>query len=494
MFVEESIKDYKGNKMEIIRTIFWLFIFINSILAFITVFRERERDIAAIWAWLLVITMLPGIGIVLYLFLGRKISQENIFDIRSQKRIGMTQLVEAQKQLIESENLDVPEAKHMDTTLELVSLFLESNEAILTKGNKVDIITDGKEKFDKLIEDIGKAEHHIHVTYYIFKADGIGTRLLKALEERAENGVEVKVLYDPIGARVVGAHFFEHLKALGGKAEPFFGSKFFRLNYRNHRKIVVIDGKVGYTGGFNVGDDYLGLYEKMGYWRDTHLRINGNGVLPLQTRFLMDWNASVKHHPVSYEESYFPVSSFIGSTDLQIVSSGPDTEMHAIKKGFLKMISMAKESVYIQTPYFIPDEALMETIKIASLSGIDVKLMIPNKPDHPFIYRATLSYAEEMINSGVKVYIYDAGFIHAKTIVIDGEILSVGTANFDIRSFKLNFEVNTFMYDRHLAREQVAIFEKDMEASYELTREIINQYSKWELFKQQFSRLFSPIL
>ncbi|SFJ96094.1 cardiolipin synthetase 2 [Marinilactibacillus piezotolerans] len=484
--------------MEIIRIVFWLFIFINSGLALFTVFRERERDIAAIWAWLLVITMLPGFGFIIYLFLGRKISKENIFDIRSQKRIGMNQLVEAQKQLIETENLDLPETKHLDTTLELVSLFLESNESILTKGNKVDIIIDGKEKFDKLIKDINKAKHHIHVTYYIFKADGIGTRLLNALEERAENGVEVKVLYDPIGARVVGAHFFDHLKSLGGQAEPFFGSRLhilnFRLNYRNHRKIVVIDGKIGYTGGFNVGDDYLGLYEKMGYWRDTHLRIKGNGVLPLQTRFLMDWNASVKNQMVRYKESYFPVSSFVGTTDLQIVSSGPDNEVHAIKKGFLKMISMAKHSVYIQTPYFIPDEALMETLKIASLSGIDVKLMIPNKPDHPFIYRATLSYAEEMVNNGVEVYIYDAGFIHAKTIVIDGEILSVGTANFDIRSFKLNFEVNTFMYDRILAKQQVEIFKKDIEVSYLLTEDIIKNYSKWELFKQQFSRLFSPIL
>lgn len=484
--------------MEIIRIVFWLFIFINSGLALFTVFRERERDIAAIWAWLLVITMLPGFGFIIYLFLGRKISKENIFDIRSQKRIGMNQLVEAQKQLIETENLDLPETKHLDTTLELVSLFLESNESILTKGNKVDIIIDGKEKFDKLIKDINKAKHHIHVTYYIFKADGIGTRLLNALEERAENGVEVKVLYDPIGARVVGAHFFDHLKSLGGQAEPFFGSRLhilnFRLNYRNHRKIVVIDGKIGYTGGFNVGDDYLGLYEKMGYWRDTHLRIKGNGVLPLQTRFLMDWNASVKNQTVRYKESYFPVSSFVGTTDLQIVSSGPDNEVHAIKKGFLKMISMAKHSVYIQTPYFIPDEALMETLKIASLSGIDVKLMIPNKPDHPFIYRATLSYTEEMVNNGVEVYIYDAGFIHAKTIVIDGEILSVGTANFDIRSFKLNFEVNTFMYDRILAKQQVEIFKKDIEVSYLLTEDIIKNYSKWELFKQQFSRLFSPIL
>ncbi|MCD8506031.1 MAG: cardiolipin synthase [Alkalibacterium thalassium] len=484
--------------MTILSTIFWGFIFLNSALAIFTVFKEKERDIAAIWAWLLVITMLPGFGFVIYLFLGRKISQESIFDLRSQDRIGMPQQVESQKSLIESENLDVPESNYQDKTFEMVRLFLESNQAVLTKGNKVRIISDGEEKFDQLIRDIEKAEHHIHVTYYIFRGDNIGLRLLRALEEKAKQGVEVKVLYDPVGARVLGKDFFNKLRTYGGHAEPFFGSKFFlinlRLNYRNHRKIVVIDGKVGYTGGFNVGDDYLGMYEKMGYWRDTHLRIEGNGVLTLQTRFLMDWNASAKDKQVNYGEAYFPFSSLKGSTDMQIVSSGPDNEMHAIKKGFIKMISMAKESVLIQTPYFIPDEALMETIKIAILSGIKVKVMIPNKPDHPFIYRATLSYAEELVKSGAEVHIYDNGFLHSKVIVIDGEILSVGTANFDIRSFRLNFEVNAFIYDRYLAKKQVRLFEEDEKKSYLLTEDMINNYSRWEIFKQQFSRLFSPIL
>ncbi|MCC5888942.1 MAG: cardiolipin synthase [Alkalibacterium sp.] len=484
--------------MSIVSSLFWGFIFLNSALAVFTVFKEKERDIAAIWAWLLVIILLPGFGFIIYLFLGRKISRESIFDLQSQEKIGMPQLVESQKKLIESENLDVPESAYQDKTFEMVRLFLESNEAVLTKGNKVEIISDGTEKFERLIEDINKAQHHVHVTYYIFRGDEIGLRLLNALEEKAKQGVEVKVLYDPVGARVLGKHFFDRLRSCGGDAEPFIGSRFFlinlRLNYRNHRKIVVIDGEVGYTGGFNVGDDYLGLYEDMGYWRDTHLRIEGNGVLSLQTRFLMDWNASAKDRTVDYKEAYFPFSSLKGSTDMQIVSSGPDDEVHAIKKGFIKMISMAKESVYIQTPYFIPDEALMETIKVAILSGIDVKVMIPNKPDHPFIYRATLSYAEELISSGAEVYIYDNGFLHSKTIVIDGEIVSIGTANFDIRSFRLNFEVNAFIYDRYLAKKQVELFRKDIVDSYLLTKEMIADYSKWEIFKQQFSRLFSPIL
>ncbi|WP_161877661.1 cardiolipin synthase [Alkalibacterium sp. MB6] len=484
--------------MGLLSTLFWAFIFLNSALAIFTVFREKERDIAAIWAWLLVITMLPGIGFVIYLFLGRKISRDHIFDIQSQEKIGMHELVEAQKTLIENENLDVPESNYQEKTFEMIRLFLESNESVLTKGNKVRLITDGKDKFDSLLEDISQAKHHIHVTYYIFRGDKIGSKIVKALEEKAKQGVEVKLLYDPVGARLIGKHFFDRLREYGGQAEPFLDSRFFlinlRLNYRNHRKIVVIDGEVGYTGGFNVGDDYLGEYKKMGYWRDTHLRIEGNGVLTLQSRFLMDWNASAKDMAVEYEADYFPFSPLKGKTDLQIVSSGPDNEVQAIKKGFIKMISMAKESVYIQTPYFVPDEALMETLKIAILSGINIKLMIPNKPDHPFIYRATLSYAEELVRNGAEVYIYDNGFLHAKTIVIDGEILSVGTANFDIRSFRLNFEVNAFVYDRLLAKQQVKVFLEDVEKSYLLTEEIIENYSLWEIFKQQFSRLFSPIL
>jgi len=378
-------------------------------------------------------------------------------------------------------------------------MFLSTSHSILTRDNQVEIFTDGKAKFKQLLEDISKAEDHIHLNYYIFRGDKIGQLIVDALEERADKGVEVRVLYDPLGARFLNKSFFAKLETFGGKAYPSFGAKYhllnIRFNYRNHRKNVVIDGKIGYTGGFNVGDDYLGEYEHMGYWRDTHIKVEGNGVIPLQSRFIMDWNASVdQKQQLDYEEHYFPLSESKGHTDLQIVSSGPDTEMQDIKKGFLKMINLAKKSVYIQTPYFIPDDALLETIEMAVHSGVDVKLMIPNKPDHPFIYRATLSYIEQLVRMGVEVYIYNSGFLHSKTISIDDEILSIGSANFDIRSFKLNFEVNAFLYDKKLTEKHVKIFRTDIKNSYLLTKEIIDSYSRWEKFKQQFSRLLSPIL
>lgn len=483
--------------MEIVRNILVFILIVNTILAMITVFREK-RDIAATWAWLLVLNFLPVIGFIIYLFLGRKISKEQIFDIRTQEMIGMPELVSAQKKIISEEESMLKESVDGPKARELVSLFLESSSAVLTKGNEVQILSEGQEKFDTLIEDISKAEHHVHVMYYIFRMDKVGTRILKALEERAANGVEVALLYDPFGSRWLHPRKFKKLRDLGGQAEPAFGSKIpflnIRLNFRNHRKIVVIDGKIGYTGGFNVGDDYLGEYPKMGYWRDTHVRIEGNGVLPLQTRFIMDWNASVKKHQFSYYGEYFPIAPMKGSVDLQVVASGPDTEIQAIKKGFLKMIFMAKESIYIQTPYFVPDEGIMEALQIAILSGIDLKLMIPNKPDHPFIYRATLYYASEMVKSGAEVYIYDKGFLHSKAMVIDGKISTIGSANFDIRSFKLNFENNVFIYDESLSKEQERLFFKDVADSYQLTEEIIDDFSLWERFKQHFSRLLSPIL
>ncbi|MFS7259596.1 cardiolipin synthase [Carnobacterium divergens] len=469
---------------------------INIFLAIITVFREK-RDIAATWAWLLVLVLLPGIGFIAYLFVGKKISREKIFDIKTQESIGMSELVLAQKEMLAEDEL-LSSKQSNENTKEMASLFLESDESILTKGNELKIFTDGKEKFDHLIQDIQQAKHHVHLLYYTFHQDELGNRVLAALEERAAAGVEVLVIYDAMGSRSTKHRFFKNLEKLGGKAEPFFGSHWtiinLRLNYRNHRKIVIIDGKVGYIGGFNIGDEYLGKVKKFGYWRDTHLRIEGNAVLALQSRFLMDWNAAVVKQKFDYKEEYFPLSNNHGKTNMQIVSSGPDSELQQIKKGYLKMISMAKESIYIQSPYFIPDDSVLDAITIAAMSGIDVRIMIPNKPDHPFVYRATTYFAGEMVNAGAKVYIYDNGFLHAKTMVIDGEIASVGTANLDFRSFKLNFEVNAFIYDPVIAQDLKQIYEKDIEKCHLLTKELLDQQSRWMKFKQEFSRLLSPIL
>lgn len=487
--------------MDYFRIFLTMFIFVNTFISVITVFADKNRDIAAIWAWLLVLIIFPGFGLIIYVFLGRKISKEDIFNLREQAEIGLPEYLEIQNKIkIEQlEHLKEKDFNQLENRrYEVAKMLMRVDQPPVSADNTVEYFVDGHDKFGQLIEDISKAEHHVHISYYIFRGDKIGTAIVKALEERAKEGVEVKVQYDPVGGRTLKKSLFSTLESYGGHTDTSFGSKFhllnIRLNYRNHRKIVVIDGKIGYIGGFNVGDDYLSEYENMGYWRDTHFRIEGSAVHQLQERFIIDWNASKKSESIAYEPFYFPMAETQGEKEIQIVSSGPDSESEAIKKGFLKMISLAKDYIYIQTPYFIPDDALKETIELAILSGVKVRLMIPNKPDHPFIYQATLSYAEELMKLGGEVYIYDKGFMHAKTIVIDDEITSVGTANFDIRSFKLNFEVNAFVYDKEVALEQVKYYEEDIIDSYQLTQEIIDGYSLWDRFRQQFSRLLSPIL
>lgn len=476
--------------------IIWGIIIMNTIGAIITVFKEK-RDVAATWAWLLTLILLPVAGFIIYLFIGKKISKDNIYDLKTQKSLGMSQLAEAQIEMLEEEER-IPGMVETDYVKNTAILFLESDESILTKGNKIDIIKDGVTKFNSFIDDIYKAQNHIHLLYYTFRSDELGKRVLAALEDRAAAGVEVLIIYDALGCRGNDPRFFRKLEKLGGKTQVFFGSKLpfvnLRMNNRNHRKILVVDGEIAYLGGFNIGNEYLGQ-GKLGDWRDTHMRIEGNAVLTLQSRFFMDWNAAAKKADrKDYADCYFPISDKKGDTSMQIVSSGPDDENQTIKMGFIKMISQAKESIYIQTPYFIPDESLHEMIKIAALSGISVKIMIPSKPDHPFVYRATEYFAKDIIEYGAEVYMYQNGFLHSKAVIIDNEVASVGTANMDVRSFKLNFEINAFIYDRQVAQELINNFEEDQKKCIRATHDYFAKQSKGRKFKQTVSRLLSPIL
>ncbi|KRN88969.1 cardiolipin synthase [Ligilactobacillus ceti] len=477
-------------------------ILFNTLAAIITIFKD-SRDIAATWAWLLVLLMLPGVGFIFYLFVGKKISAEKIFDLKEQEHVGINQLVAVQKMQWQQKRLLPPADKLHEEARETVHLFLETDQAILTKDNEVAVFTDGKAKFAQLISDIKQAQHHVHLEYYSFFDDQIGNELLRVLEEISKKGVKVRIIYDNLGSRGMSRHFFDVLEANGGEAEPFFGSKkaimhSLRLNYRDHRKMVIIDGQIGYIGGFNVGDQYLGRFKKFGYWRDTHLKIKGNAVIAMQSRFIMDWNATIKNSKIrdelDYQEQLFPLFQGDGKTNIQIVSSGPDSDTEAIKLGYLKLINTANDYLYIQTPYLIPDDSVMEALSIAALSGVKVKIMIPAIPDHPFVYRATQYYAKQLLDKGVEIYQYENGFLHAKMIVIDEQISSVGSANVDFRSFKLNFEANAFMYDQEIAHELSEIFHQDMLHSQKLTPQYFEKQSSWLKFKQYFSRLLSPIL
>lgn len=469
---------------------------INFLLAIGLIFLER-RSAQSIWAWLFVLFFLPIVGFILYMLFGRTIYRQEIFKLDEDDKVGLEHLVSEQLEEVEQGRLtfssDVAE-KHKKQ----IHMLLYNNQSFVTSNNDITTYTDMNDKFDQMLKDIAAAKDHIHFQYYILKMDDIGKRLYKALLKKQQEGVSVRILYDDIGSRSLSLRNFSDIKKAGGLVETFFPSKLPlinpRMNNRNHRKIVVIDGKIGYIGGSNVGDEYIGKDPKMGAWRDTHLRIVGNAVKSLQLRFMLDWNSHDTRNNMKHKEHYFPEIDFLGKTTMQIASSGPDENYQQIKYGYLKMIYNAQKTIYIQSPYFIPDDSMMEAIRIAILGGVKVRIMIPSFPDHPFVYWATYSNTGSLVKMGAEVYMYQPGFLHQKVFIIDDEVLSVGTTNIDNRSFLLNFEVNAFIYDSEEATKHRKIFERDINNCEPLTLEKYESRSLWIKLKESLANLISPLL
>ncbi|MGN8721822.1 cardiolipin synthase [Lactobacillus amylovorus] len=490
---------------DIIRRTLEVLWIINVIFAVWTVFRSR-RSVVATWAWMLVLTILPGIGFILYLFFGRQLSQDEIFAIQKEQKETRNHYLNQQKKMLQEYDL-LPRKERVPRARMLTELNLNNDDAILTFANHVKVYTDGPELFDQMIEDIKNAKVTVNLEFYTFYADKLGHRVLAALEQAAKNGAKVRVIYDTSGSRGTKPAFFDHLRELGGQAQPFISTSkkhWFttpRINYHLHRKLVVIDHNTGYIGGFNIGDQYVNQFKKFGHWRDTHLRVEGQSPILMEVRFAMDWNTSTRRTSLPKFE-LDELKNFIvdrkdfesdNNVAMQIVASGPDNQRYGIRRGYEGIIASAKEYVYIQTPYLIPEDSILESLIIAANSGVDVRIMIPCMPDHPFVYRATEYYAKYLVAHGVKVYKYNDGFIHAKTMVSDSNISSVGSANQDFRSYTLNFEVNSFNYNPLLTKELKEIFEKDLEKCTLLTNEYFAKQSSWLKFKQYFSRLLSPI-
>ncbi|HZG76462.1 MAG TPA: cardiolipin synthase [Paenibacillus sp.] len=468
---------------------------LNIGLAGFVIFLER-RNVASTWAWLMVLLFLPIVGFAAYIILGQNLSKRKMYKLERETEVRLAGVIEAQRSEFKERAMPFRDPV-MNRYRDLMYMNLMSSSAFFTQNNDIRIFTDGREKFDSLLATIREAKESIHLLYYIVKDDALGNRLLDALIEKAEEGVEVRFLYDHIGSSSLSRKFFQRLTKAGGQAAAFFPSKIpylnIRVNYRNHRKLVVVDGKYGYIGGFNVGDEYLGLDPRFGYWRDTHLRIEGSAVLQMQIQFMLDWNLA-SASKVTPDEKYFPPSGLQGQVGVQIVSSGPNFSVEHTRNLYLKMIHAAKECIYIQTPYFIPDESVLNALKMAVLSGVDVRVMIPGKPDKRMVYWASYSYLGDLLQLGMRCFLYDRGFLHAKTIVVDGEIASVGTANFDIRSFRLNFEVNAVLYDTATAGKLREIFAEDMDYCRELTYEEYHGRTRAEHFRESCIRLLSPIL
>ncbi|MBS9334518.1 cardiolipin synthase [Fructobacillus sp. M1-13] len=477
-----------------------IIITLNTILAVLTVFRE-PRDIAATWAWILVLIFMPVVGFVIYSFAGRKLPAKRLFAFQGQDASLMEKKIQERVAAGPDPDVDLRVARLPRSARSLVTLFQRINQTPLASNNDVEVLTSGQAFFDWLKESLRQAKETINLEFYTFYSDELGHEIRDILVERAQAGVEVHVLYDSLGSAGTTARFFAPLTAAGGHAAPFLKRRFnlvnFQLNFRDHRKIVVVDGRIGFVGGFNIGDQYLGRKKKFGHWRDTHLKIEGSAVYYLQAHFLLDWNASALKKPmVVTADHYFPAlpKKAAGETDLQIVTSGPDSDDEQIKMGYIRLIQLAKKRCWIQTPYLIPDDSTIDALRIAANSGVDVRIMLPCMPDHMFVYRATQYFASELVKDGVKIYFYQNGFLHAKTMVVDDDLASVGSANFDFRSFKLNFEINAFLYDEEVASTLASTYKKDMEQSSQQSIESFAKQSRWLRFKQVASRLLAPIL
>ncbi len=472
------------------------FIFmINIAFAIILIIFER-RNPQSTWMWLMVMLFIPILGFILYLFFGQNMRRKKFFYLKKEEESSILNVVNEQKRLINKENIinqyDLIQQYH-----DVINLNLSSDNFIFTSNNKVEVLNNGDEKFPKLIECIKNAKKFIHIQYYIFQNDDLGNKILNLLVEKAKEGIEIKLLYDGMGCLRVNKNFFDTLKKAGGQVycffPPFVPYINVRINYRNHRKICVIDGEHGFIGGLNIGDEYLGLSKKFGFWRDIHLYIQGDAIDSLEIRFLLDFRFASKQD-FFMEDRYFPTRDIVDITGVQIISSGPDSQWCSIRNTYLKLINKAQNNIYIETPYFIPDESILTALKIAALSGVDVKIIIPCKPDHPFVYWASRSYIWELIDSGIKCYTYNNGFIHSKMVSVDGKICSVGTANLDIRSFSLNFEVNAVIYDENTTKTIDTAFEEDLTKCTLLNKEVYNSRTVLVKIKEAVSRLLSPIL
>ena len=477
---------------------------LNIIFALIIVFYER-RNAAVTWAWLMVIALIPIGGFFIYLIFGRDGRKHRVFAEKSRNDEALlndylemedhadTFWRQQTRYVIQENIMQIQGSEHMN---DLVYLNFFAGNGALTTNNQISLYHDANEAFEALLKDIAAAKDFVHIQYYIFRHDSTGKRLIAALAEKAKQGLEVRLLIDGIGNFANRRSLYKPLTDAGGQLGLFLPPHFIRINFRNHRKIAVMDGTVGHIGGMNIGDEYLGLSKRFGNWRDTHLRITGDGIHHLNLRFMMDWNFVAPHMSLALHSRYFPRVDYVSGSGvrMQLVCSGPDTRYPSILYGYDKMITEANESIYIQTPYFVPDESMFVALRMAALAGLDVRIMIPANPDHPFVYWAALSYLGDLLESGVKCYEYTNGFLHNKVLMIDAKVCSVGTANMDVRSFKLNFESNAFIYDEHVTTDLQDAFMRDIGDSRQITLEAYLSRGRLTKIKESVSRLLSPLL
>lgn len=461
-------------------------VYLAVILFTIVIVLLDNRNPVKTMAWILVLVFLPVVGLAFYFFFGRNTRKERLISKKGFSRLSKRPMAEYQAQ----EALGDFTGRN-----QLIPFFHRVSNALPFEGNDVQVFTDGYSMYQELFRRIAKAKHHIHLEFYIFENDAVGRLLRDLLIDKAREGVSVRLLYDDVGCWDVNPMFYDEMLCEGIEVRSFLKVRFpqftSKVNYRNHRKLAIIDGKVGFIGGMNIALRYLkGV--PWGVWRDTHICLKGKAVYGIQTAFLTDWFAVDRTLLTSAQ--YFPKVDSVGTSVAQIVTSDPVGEWHDIMLGLVKAISCAQRYIYVETPYFLPTEQVMAAFQTAALSGVDVRLMIPKKADAFITHKGTMSYLNELMKAGVKVYFYRAGFLHSKLWVADDEWASVGSTNLDFRSFEHNFEANAFFYDEKTVCTLKEIFLEDMKKCMTLSQKIWDKRSFKNKIIESVVRLLAPLL
>ncbi len=443
-------------------------------------------------SWLLIVLIFPFLGIILYIVFGINRRRFKFFKLKQTVRRRLydenfrNRLVKEQK--IEFEN---------KKSSKLSKLLRNSSNFATQPANQVKVLQNGKETFDSIFKELQKAEKFIHLQYYIFEEGELFDKLYSLLKEKLENNVEVRILYDAIGSYSLRKKAIKKFKDIGASVYPImplhFGSILFTLNYRNHRKIIIIDGEVGFTGGVNISDKYINPKSELGIWDDTHLYLNGPAVDSLHRVFIKDYYFA-SNEELLLTNKYLPETKKQGDVAVQIVAGGPDADHPSIMQQYITMINLAEEYIYISNPYFIPNNAMLEALRIAALSGVTIKLLVPKKSDSWLAKYSMLSFFEELLFLGIEIYQQKDDFLHSKVIIMDGEIASVGSGNFDHRSFEHNFETNALIYDIPIAESICQDFIADCRESVLLKYDTYKKRGIKRKLSEGIARFFSPLL
>lgn len=478
----------------IIQTILISAYAITILVVVILIMLENRSPLKTI-TWILVLMLLPGIGVVFYIFFGQNLRKEKIIAKKGLKNDDLLVSM-AHAQISRMGDGSLIENDSINNKKHIIQLLLNNSNSVVTIGNKLKVLNNGAETFDAILMALKQAQSFIHIEYYIFANDNIGRQVIEILKQKAAQGLEIRMIVDDVGSWELKQPFFDDLISSGIQVESFLQVRFpkftSRVNYRNHRKILIVDGQVGFVGGINVADRYINGDASYGIWRDMHLMVEGDAVNALQMVFLSDWYF-VRQVELA-EKKYFPPKSPAGDSLVQITSSGPDSDWPAIMMGIFHAIASAQNYVYIATPYFMPGETVLMALKSAALGGIDVRILIPQKSDAWFTKLCSYSYVKELLEADIKVYFYTKGFLHSKMMVVDDVLSTLGSANIDFRSFEQNFEINAFMFDENIAREMKETYLNDLNDAIEI------EYDQWkgrplkQKIQESFARLFSPLL